>query len=125
VVNPARGFVDAIALSPDASHVATGERNGSIRVWAHANGAEPISLGEYRQAIVDLAFSPNAGMLASLGRHPEGALRLWQPDGRGGANLWAEVVREVLTAFDLAATGAKLLTAGHEGEVTVWDKVTQ
>jgi len=24
VVNPARGFVDSIALSPDASHVATG-----------------------------------------------------------------------------------------------------
>ena len=108
-------------------------------------------------------------MLASLGRHREGALRLWQPDGRGGANLWAEVAflpmgrclalrfdrsgerlavmcerevllldvatrletarvsnphREVLIAFDLAANGAKLLTAGHEGEVTVWDTVT-
>jgi WD40 repeat protein len=69
--------VDSIALSPDASHVATGERNGSIRVWAHANAAE--------------VSNPH---------------------------------REVLTAFELAANGAKLLTAGHEGEVTVWDTVT-
>ena len=81
VVNPARGFVDSIALSPDASHVATGERNGSIRVWAHANAAAPIPLGEYRQAIVDLAFSPNAGMLASLGHHGEGAVRLCDATG--------------------------------------------
>jgi len=32
--------------------------------------------------------------------------------------------REDLTAFDLAASGTRLLTAGHEGEVAVWDAVT-
>src|SRR3989449_2525708 len=31
---------------------------------------------------------------------------------------------ENLTAFDLAANGTRLLTAGHEGEVAFWDAVT-
>jgi len=32
--------------------------------------------------------------------------------------------REVLTAFDLSADGRRLVTAGHDGEVTVRDAVT-
>jgi len=32
--------------------------------------------------------------------------------------------REVLTAFDLSAAGQRLVTAGHDGEVTVRDAVT-
>src|SRR5439155_20016973 len=39
-VNTAGGFVDSIALTRDASRVATGERNGSIRIWAPAGAAE-------------------------------------------------------------------------------------
>src|SRR5436309_6637534 len=30
---------------------------------------------------------------------------------------------EVMTAFDLSANGTRLVTAGHEGGVTVWDPV--
>ena len=32
--------------------------------------------------------------------------------------------RQVLTAFDLSADGRRLVSAGHDGEVTVWDTVT-
>ena len=168
-VNTAGGFVDSIALARDVGYVAIGERGGRIRLWALADPAQPITLGGPRLAIVDLAFSPSGALLASLGRHGEGALRLWQPDERAGAKAWAEVAavpmgrclalrfdgsgarlavmcerevllldgatrletarianphRENLTAVDLAANGTRLLTAGHEGEVAVWDSVT-
>jgi len=167
-VNTPGGFLDSIALARDVGYVATGERGGRIRVWAPAD-REPITFGGYHQAVVDLAFSPSGDLLASLGRHGEGALRLWQPAERAGAKVWAEVAsvpmgrclalrfdgsgtrlavmceREVLlldvatrletarvpnphpenlTAFDLAANGTRLLTAGHEGEVAFWDAVT-
>lgn len=89
-VNSARGFVDSIALPRDVSYVATSERGGRIRLWTAAGTEEPITL-QYRQAVVDLAFSPNGGLLASLGRHGEGALRLWQPQARAGATAWREV----------------------------------
>ncbi len=156
-------FLDAIALSPDGARVATGERGGAIRVWLPGASAEPLRLGAYRQAIADLAFSPDGTLLASIGRHRESTLRLWQDDGAGG---WTEAAAipigrcvalrfaakgahlavmcedevlvldvatrqetwrltrphaEALTAFDLAADGSRLLTAGHEGTVTVWE----
>ena len=168
-MNSARGLVDSLALAPDAGLVATGERGGQIRVWATAGEPTPVSLGDYRQAIVDLAFSPDGRLLASLGRHRESALRLWRPDDRAGPGAWIEAAalpmdrglalrfdgsgtrlavlcesevlivdvaslqevlrvanphREVLTAFDLSADGRRLMTAGHDGEVTVRDVAT-
>ena len=165
-VNTSGGFVDSVALAPDGSLVATGQRNGPIRLWAAADPKQPIALDGQRQAIVDLAFSPNGSLLASLGRGKESALRLWQPGDRVGARTWVEAAavpvgrclalrfdgsgallavmcerevllvdvatrressrlsnphKEELTAFDLVPDGTKLLTAGHEGDVTVWD----
>ncbi len=43
-VNTDSGFVDSIALARDASRVATGERNGSIRLWALTAAAERARL---------------------------------------------------------------------------------
>jgi WD40 repeat protein len=87
-VNSPGGFVDALALAPDARLVATGERGGQIRIWANTGEPAPVSLDDYRQAVADLAFSPDGGLLASLGRHRESAVRLWRPDHRGGR--WSE-----------------------------------
>jgi len=168
-VNSARGLVDSLALAPDAGLVATGERGGQIQVWATAGEPTSVSLGDYRQAVIDLAFSPDGRLLASLGRHREGALRLWRPDERAGPGAWTEAAslpmgrclalrfdssgarlavlcesevliidvasvqevlkvpnshRKVLAAFDLSADGRRLMTAGHDGEVTVWDAAT-
>jgi WD40 repeat protein len=165
-VNPEGGYVDALALAPDAGLIATGERGGQIRVWATAGEPTAVALPKYRQAIVDLAFARDGRVLASLGRHRESALRLWRSDDSGtwteaaslpvgrclglrfdgaGARLGvlceSEVVivdlasmletarvsnpyRAPLTAFDLSADGRRLITAGHDGELTVWDVVT-
>ena len=166
VSSSVREFVDSLALAPDAGLAATGERGGRVQVWSTAGERGPLSLGEYREAIVDLAFSPDGRLLASLGRQRQSALRLWRSDGAGG---WVEAAllpvgrcpalrfdgtgtrlgvlcesevlivdpaslqevsrlanphREVLTAFDLSADGQRLVTAGHDGEVTVRDVVT-
>ena len=166
-VNTAGAYVDTIALSRDGSRVATGQRNGSIRVWTPASATEPATFGASRQAVADLAFAPSGDLLASLGLYREGTLRLWRPGA--GPSAWSEMAslpvghclglrfdglgerlavmcarevlivdvagpvaigritsshREELTAFDLAANGTRLITAGHEGDVTVWDPVS-
>jgi WD40 repeat protein len=171
-VNSPRSYVDAVALAPDVTLVATGERAGEVRIWPTAGDPTPVSLASRKEAIAALAFSPDAGLLASIGRAKEGALRLWRrPDMRrpdAGAE-WTEVAslpmgrclalrfdgvgsrlgvlceteviivdvaavqeilrvpnqhREVMTAFDLSADGRRLMTAGHDGGVTVADAVT-
>ncbi len=149
--------------------MATGERGGQIRVWATTGESTPVSLGDYRQAVVDLAFSPDGRLLASLGRQRESALRLWRLDDGAGPGAWTEAASlpvgrclalrfdssgarlavlcesevllvdvvsmrevsrvpnphtEVLTAFDVSTDGRRLMTAGHDGEVTVRDAVT-
>lgn len=164
--NTPGAFLDSVAVSPDGSRVATGERSGAIKVWTPAAAAEPLRLGDSRQAVADLAFSPDGALLASIGRHRESTLRLWQADG---ADAWKQVAAipigrclalrfdaagarlavmcedevmlidvasrqetlrlskphgEAMTAFDFAANGSRLVTAGHEGTVTVWELVT-
>src|SRR5262249_51142090 len=85
-VNSPHGYVDTVALAPDATLVATGERAGEIRIWPTAGDPTPVTLPSRKETVVDIAFSPDGAFLASLGRAKEGALRLW---GRPGAE-WIE-----------------------------------
>src|ERR1700752_91515 len=73
-VSSERGLVDSLALAPAAGLVATGERGGPIRLWATAGDPFPLPLGSYREAVADLAFSPDGRLLASLGRQRQSAL---------------------------------------------------
>src|SRR6267143_2617707 len=64
-VNTSGGSVDSVALAPDGSLVAIGQRNGPIRLWTAEDPKAPIALDGQRQAIVDLAFASNGSLLAS------------------------------------------------------------
>src|SRR5687767_2517216 len=87
-VNFGRSYVDTVALAPDASLVATGERGGDIRIWPTAGDPTPVHFPSLKEAIAHLAFSPDGRLLASLGRSKEGALRLWRRPDTGAA--WTE-----------------------------------
>src|SRR2546428_6689998 len=78
VNSSARGYIDSLALATDAGFVATGERGGQIRVWATAGEVTPASLGDYKQAVIDLAVSPGGRAPASLGRPLAGAPPPWR-----------------------------------------------
>src|SRR5947207_12590564 len=89
-VNSPRGYVDAVALTPNATLVATGERAGEIRIWPTAGDPTPVSLPSRKETIADVAFSPDGSLLASLGRAKEGAVRLWRRPDTGAE--WTELV---------------------------------
>src|SRR5262245_23756615 len=124
----ASGYVDALALAPSARFAATGSRSGQIAVWSTAAGGQPpATLGNYRQSIADLAFSPDGQLLASLGRDRDGTARLWRFDDRGGSGEWVEaaalpVGRCLALRFD--GTGARLAIL-CETEVLVVDVASQ
>lgn len=119
-VNTPGAYMDAVALAPDGSRVATGERSGVIHVWAVEGPREGIRVGAYRQAVTDLAFSPDGALLATIGRARESMLRLWQDDRMGGWKEAAAIPAERCLALRFDAVGT-LLAVACETNVMILD----
>lgn len=122
--NTPGSYMDAVALAADGSRVATGERGGVIKVWSTDGAPQGIRVGAYRQGITDLAFSPDGALLATIGRHRESTLRLWQDDRAGN---WKEAAAIPIGAclflrFDAAGI---LLGVACETEVMVLEVGTR
>jgi WD40 repeat protein len=122
---PAGGYVEALALAPNAGLAATGSRNGQILVWSTTVGEKvPASLSNYRESINDLAFSPDGRVLASVGRGRENAVRLWRLDDRGEWSETASLPVGRCLALRFDGTGARLAVL-CENEVLVVDIASQ
>jgi WD40 repeat protein len=70
-----RGEVHAAAFSPDGGRLATGSRDGSVRIWDAARGDELAVLQRHRNAVVGLAFDAAGTVLASAAW--DNTARLW------------------------------------------------
>jgi WD40 repeat protein len=57
--------ITCAALSPDGWLVATGEFNGTVRVWERATGKELLVRRGHRAAVRSLAFSPDGQLVIS------------------------------------------------------------
>jgi WD40 repeat protein len=123
-VNTPGAFMDAVALAPDGSRVATGERSGAIRVWTVDSAPQSIRVGAYRQAVADLAFSPDGALLATIGRSRESTLRLWQDDGTGEWKERAAIPIGRCIALRFDAAGA-LLAVACEADVMLLEVPTR
>ena len=68
-------FVSGLAFFADASTLATGNMDGTIRLWNVATGKTVASLPGHMQETTDVAFFPDGRTLASLGLRE--SLKLW------------------------------------------------
>jgi eukaryotic-like serine/threonine-protein kinase len=114
------GPVESVAFSPDGLTVATGTRDGWIRLWDTA-GRPLCPPREQSGNVRCIVFRPDGRALATCGDH--GPARVWEvPSGRllGQPLAHGTAVRSLAFSPD----GRTIATAGHDGMVRLWDATT-
>ena len=85
-----QGSIQALALSPDGTVLASGGEGADIVLWSAEDGTELARWVGHEGGVTALAFHPTAEVLVSGG-------------GAGGAKLWSlDLIRQGLLRLDLA-----------------------
>lgn len=96
-----------IAVSPDSAWLATGGRDGSVRVW-DPDGRERAHPTPHRDRVTALAISPDGAWLATSGM--DGAIKLWDGSQEVGFRT-----TEGITRLAWLADGSALCAGGTQG----------
>ncbi|MGF1432079.1 helix-turn-helix domain-containing protein [Kitasatospora sp. LaBMicrA B282] len=112
------GPVNAVAFSPDSTHLATASSDGTLKIWRVSDRQLVTTLTGHGGSVRAVAFSPDGSLLAS--GSTDGTVRLWDLAGRrlpvtlfgnGGG------VRSVAFSPD----GRTLVSGGADRTVRLWD----
>jgi len=108
----------ALAFSPNGKVLASGCRNGPVRLWEVATGKQRLALPDSR-ADGALAFSPNGAALAGV--TPNGdTIDFWDArTGQARSPLRGHQGGAYSVAF--AADGRRLASASQDTTVLLWD----
>ncbi|MBX9584796.1 MAG: WD40 repeat domain-containing protein, partial [Gemmataceae bacterium] len=114
--------VDAVAVSPDGSLIATGSFDKTVKLWDAATGKEVRTFGGdkgHTGQVLSVAFAPKGDFLASGGA--DNFARVWPASGEpaGPAKSFQHPNLVDAVAFD--ETGTLLATGCHDGKVRIWD----
>lgn len=112
------GAVNAIALSPDSSLLATAGPGNHIVLWNAQDGSKLATLAGHEDAPLAVAFSPNGQWLASCGK--DKAVILWDVALRKLASRPGSHGDEA-TCLAFSRDSQWLASGGKDGYVRTWD----
>jgi WD40 repeat protein len=112
-----KGWVRALAFSPDATKLATAGEDGTVIVWDTANGSELKTITAHAAAVTAIAFSPDGATIATGGG--DKLVKLW--DAATGAEKGKlEGQGDALWAVAYSPDGSRLATAGADRTIKLW-----
>ena len=114
------GKVNAVAVAPDGSWLATGSSDGTVRIWDVATGQERAVLHGHSGRVYAVAVAPDGSWLATGGARDK-KVRIW--DAATGDTRAALASREV-NVVAIAPDGSWFATGGLNHRVRIWDAAT-
>jgi hypothetical protein len=119
-------WVEAVAFSPDGKWLATGSRDGTVRVWEAATKQEVTAPMVHESTVKAIAFSPDGKWLATGSED-------WKSDS-GEARVWEAATGQEVTdplvhehrvyAIAFSSDGKWLATGSAEATARVWETAT-
>jgi WD40 repeat protein/tRNA A-37 threonylcarbamoyl transferase component Bud32 len=110
--------VTAVAFSPDRLHLASGSRDGTVKVWELATGLELRTLPGLTGGVTGLAFSPDGRRLASVS--PDGTVRVWEAGT--GKELFSVVKQTAGPGSVAFSPDSQILAAAGDPQVSLRDE---
>ena len=115
----------AVAFSSNGRTLASGDRDGTIRLWDVSSGRELRTLVGHSAAVTSVAFSPDGLILASGGA--DRSVRLWETSsGRDLQTLTAAPPEgsgepASIAALSFSPDGRVVASAGDGNTISIWD----
>ncbi|MGK7913782.1 MAG: AAA-like domain-containing protein [Synechococcus sp.] len=109
-----QGVVMTVAMSPQGDRIATGGRDGSIRLL-QLTGELHLEATAHMEAVEDITFSPDGNLFATVSR--DGTAVVWNLEG---TVLRAIQHSEPLEAISFSPDGESIVTASSAGRIRVW-----
>jgi len=111
-------WINACAIAPDGSWLATASSDSTIGVWDVSTGTERATLLGHSGNVYAVAIAPNSRWMASGGE--DCAVRLWDTStGEQRATLVGHT--DLVKRIAIAPSGRWLASAGYDGTVRVWE----
>jgi hypothetical protein len=122
-VTPSADWVNQASFSPDGTEIALATRDGFLKVLDSATGQEIRSSMERRQAVLNLAYSPDGKYLATAHQDPPS---VQVRNAATGKIVWSSRVKVRPQILLFTPDSSRLITAATTNDVRphVWEVAT-
>lgn len=115
------GYSPLVGVSSDSRFIASGDKEGIIKIWEVSSGKEVTTLKGTLEFIRAVSFDPNGNYLAAAGKE---AVKIWDISGQKEiASLLPTSDKQTIISVRYSPDGKYLVACGTK-EITIWEADT-